>query len=104
MSDFNRCFADAVSEIILSFIFDSQFRLINRRFIPKDVDVWYRQFVAKLKKVLIFPAKHEDLFQMLLNNADKDGKFRLQFAKNFFFQFFSVFSDLTDEELIAHTL
>lgn len=44
-------------------------------FVPFEVDKWFRRLILDLKETrLKSPLKREDLFQMLLNSAKKNGK------------------------------
>lgn len=43
-------------------------------FVPAEVDEWFRGLIKELKESrLTHPLQHEDLFQMLLNSANKNG-------------------------------
>lgn len=45
------------------------------RFVPSEVDKWFRQLIHELKEDRMkSPLQQEDLFQMLLNCSDKNGK------------------------------
>lgn len=45
------------------------------RFVPSEVDKWFRELIHELKEDRMkSPPQHEDLFQMLLNCSDKHGK------------------------------
>lgn len=45
------------------------------RFVPSEVDKWFRQLIQELKEDRMkSPLAQEDLFQMILNSSDKMGK------------------------------
>lgn len=60
----------------------------NFRFVPSEVDQWFRQLIKDLKEERVNnPPPHEDLFQMILNNAHKHGKYPKFNVENFIRQF-----------------
>lgn len=46
------------------------------RFVPSEVDKWFRQLIQELKESREkSPLKQEDLLQMILNSSDKNRKY-----------------------------
>lgn len=76
------------------------------RFVPSEVDSWFRELIQELKESrLKSPPPHEDLFQMLLNSVDKNGKKSPQKPKLLASHYFSlIYADINDVELAGYAL
>lgn len=76
--------SERLSSITVSMIDAVNFQLMKYKFVlflawnsfvPTEVDGWFRNLCKELKEERqVNPPQHEDVFQMILNTAEKIGK------------------------------